>query len=126
MGVGVVLGGGFGGGGVVWVVGGAWVLTFFVFAFLQNVIDATLLKFSCHYQQIQTRSDAKEDSSKSKTMEDMVEREKETVGRCCWHRGRSCFSSEKAGAASIMVKSHGIINYCQLLFIIYYRDYNNL
>ena len=65
MGVGVGLGGGFGGGGVVWVVGGAWVLTFFVFAFLQNVIDATLLKFSCHYQQIQTRRDAQEDLSKT-------------------------------------------------------------
>ena len=54
---------------------GGCVLTFFVFAFLQNVIAATLLNFSCHYQQIQTRSGAQEDSSKSKTMEDMVETE---------------------------------------------------
>ena len=40
--------------------GGGVVTTFFVY-----VADATLLHFSCHYQQIQTRSDAQEDLSKA-------------------------------------------------------------
>ena len=40
--------------------GGGVVTTFFVY-----VADATLLHFSCHYQQIQTRRDAQEDLSKT-------------------------------------------------------------